>query len=337
MHEYREALYRMRRGERDRQISRDGVMGRSKLARLRSVAEQEGWLDPGTALAPEADLLQALRARQRAQSPQVVKPQSSSVEPFAALIEQWYSQGVQGVAIHAALIRNHGFVGHYSSVRRFLGKLKARRIDATMILDFAPGEAAQVDFGAGPTVMDPASGARVKTWFFVMTLCFSRHQYVEFVLDQTVETWQRCHHHALRHFMGVPRRLIIDNAKCAITRAVVDDPEVQRAYAECAQGYGFLVSPCPPADAAKKGIVESGVKYVKGNFLPLREFVDLHDLNRQAWQWVIEQAGRRIHGTTREQPLALFEWERGSLQPLCVFRRIVTGRFGIVTARFGGS
>jgi hypothetical protein len=45
--------------------------------------------------------------------------------------------------------------------------------------------------------------------------------------------------------------VIIDNPKCAITRAVVDDPQVQRAYGECAQGYGFLISPCPPAAPVK--------------------------------------------------------------------------------------
>ena len=50
MQEYREALYRMRRGESDRQISRDGVLGRNKVGRLRSLAVQEGWLDPATAL-----------------------------------------------------------------------------------------------------------------------------------------------------------------------------------------------------------------------------------------------------------------------------------------------
>jgi hypothetical protein len=76
------------------------------------------------------------------------------------LIEQWYGQGVQGVAIHAALICNHVYRGHDSSVRRVLSKLKGRRIDATMILEFAPGEAAQVDFGAGPMVMDPVSAMR---------------------------------------------------------------------------------------------------------------------------------------------------------------------------------
>ncbi len=315
MQEYREALYRMRRGESDRQICRDGVLGRNKLSRLRSIAEQEGWLDPSQPLPSEPALLEAIHARQDAQSPVVVGA-VSSVTPFAELIAQWYGQGIQGVAIHAALVRNHGYTGHYSSVRRHLRKLKAKPTTATMILDFAPGDAAQLDFGAGPLVLDAATGTLAKTWFFVMTLCFSRHQYVEFVRDQTVATWLKCHHHALRHFGGVPRRLIIDNPKCAITRAVMEDPEVQRAYAECAEGYGFLVSPCPPADPAKKGRVESGVKYVKRNFLPIREFVDLNDLNRQVEQWVMHEAGQRIHGSTRELPLTLFETERICLQAL---------------------
>ena len=82
------------------------------------------------------------------------------------------------------------------------------------------------------------------------------------------------------------------------------------------EGYSFLISPCPPADPAKKGRVEAGVKYVKGNFLPTREFCELADVNRQVMQWVMQEAGRRIHGTTHEQPLALFETERAYLQAL---------------------
>ena len=42
----------------------------------------------------------------------------------------------------------------------------------TVILDFKPGEAAQVDFGAGPLLPHPVTGELVKTWVFVMTLCF---------------------------------------------------------------------------------------------------------------------------------------------------------------------
>jgi len=47
--------------------------------------------------------------------------------------------------------------------------------------------------------------------------------------------------------------------------------QVQRSYGELAEGYGFLISPCPPADPRKKDRVESGVKYVKRGFVPLRE------------------------------------------------------------------
>lgn len=66
MHEHREALYRMRRGERDRQISRDGVLGRHKLSILRTLAAQQGWLEPTRALPPERSnrLIAANRAEE---------------------------------------------------------------------------------------------------------------------------------------------------------------------------------------------------------------------------------------------------------------------------------
>jgi len=42
----------------------------------------------------------------------------------------------------------------------------------------------------------------------------------------------------------------------------------------------------------------------------LRQFRDFTDLNAQARNWVTQEAGRRIHGTTHKAPLALFEIER---------------------------
>ena len=65
-----------------------------------------------------------------------------------------------------------------------------------------------------------------------------------------------------------------------------------------------------------KGIVEAGVKYLKGNFLPTRTFRDLADLNAQARAWVMTEAGVRVHGTTREQPLVLFAIEQPLLRRL---------------------
>ena len=311
MFQYRAVLVRLRQGDSERDIARARLMGRGKVAAFRALASRHGWLSADTPLPDDAVIVAVVGQARRARST------ISSVEPLRAVVERWVDQGVGGVAIHAALCREHGYRGSYSAVRRMLQAIGAARPPrATVRLQFAPGEAAQVDFGAGPILLDPARGEARRTWCFVMTLCFSRHQYVEFVWDQTVATWLGCHRRAFEWFGAVPARLIIDNPKCAITKSCSRDPLVQRAYAECAEGYGFRIDPCPPADPQKKGVVEAGVKYVKGNFLPTRSFRDLADLNAQARRWVMEEAGRRVHGTTRELPLALFAVEQPLLRPL---------------------
>jgi transposase len=312
MYHYRQALVRMRQGESDRQIRDTGLMGRRTLGMLRKQAQQRGWLDPARALPSDQDLAAVL---QRAKPGRMRV--RSSLEPYRQLIEQWCIDGIDGTTIHAALTRRHGYSGSYSSVRRFLQSLAKTTPRVTSVLEFAPGEAAQVDFGKGPEIVDVHTGEAFKTWVFVMLLAWSRHQYAELVRDQSIETWLGCHRRAFEHFNGVPSKVIIDNPKCAITKACYHDPQVQRSYADYAEGYGFLISPCPVADPQKKGRVESGVKYVKNNFLPLREFRDLADANQQLMAWVMHEAGNRIHGTTRTPPLQRFvETERAMLNSL---------------------
>jgi transposase len=301
----------MRQGDSDRDIASARLMGRSKLKTVRQVALNQGWLDPGRPLPDDAELAGIF-----GRNPKLPRSCVSTLEPFRDLLQGWFDADVQGTTIFSALQRNHGYTGSYSAVRRFLLHLKAERgVTATTILEWAPADAVQVDFGAGP-VLTHESGIALKTWFFVMTLCWSRHQYAEIVLDQTVETWLACHRRAFEWFGGCPGRVIIDNAKCAITKACMYDPEVQRSYASAAEAYSFRIDACPPRDPQKKGIVESGVKYVKRSFVPLREFRDLADANRQLRGWVMEQAGVRDHGTTREQPLARFAIEKPLLTAL---------------------
>lgn len=311
MYEIRQVIVQMRLGRTDRQIAKAGLMGRRKASELRGIASELGWLDKDCPLADNATLALVL-----GQKP-LREPSPSLILPYRDQVTRWWSEGIQGTTIHQALVRNHGFQGSYSCVRRFLQGLKRANPKATVILEFEPGEAAQVDFGKGPAIVDVNTGEIHSTWFFVMTLAWSRHQYAEIVTDQKVATWLGCHRRAFEWFGGVPSKVIIDNPKCAITRACYHDPEVQRAYGELAEGYSFIISPCPPGDAKKKGIVESGVKYIKGNFLPLRELRSLSDGNRQLIEWVMETAGNRIHGTTRERPLSRFcEVERELLRPL---------------------
>jgi transposase len=299
----------MRLGDGDRALAKAGLIGQRKANEIRVLAGQHGWLDADKPLPDDAELNQALT---RLDQP----GPTSSVEPYQTLVLSWAQQGIQCKTIHQTLVRLHGFEGSYSAVHRFVSSLELKSPKATMRLDFAPGEAAQIDFGSGPELVDTRSGEIIKTHFFLMTLCWRRHQYAEIVLDQKVATWLECHGHAFEWLGGILGKFIIDNAKCAISGACRHDPVVQRAYSGCAEGYGFRIDALPPREPQMKGRVESGIKYLKRSFMPLREFRDLTDANRQQQDWILGEAGNRLHGTTHEQSLARFAIEQPLLNPL---------------------
>ncbi len=311
MHEIRQVLVRMRMGESNRSIAKAGLMGRNKVAGLRELATKQRWLEIDQQLPDETELATYFTDKPKTETT------TSLIEPYHDQVKSWLEDGIQGTTIHQALVNKYGFSGSYSSLRRYLKKLAEANPRVTTVMEFAPGDAAQIDFGAGPRMVDLTTGEIRKTWIFVMTLAWSRHMYAEFIWDQSAATWLACHRRAFQWFNGVPARLIIDNPKCAITKACYHDPEVQRAYADCAEGYGFLIAPCPVRDPQKKGRVESNVKYIKNTFVPLREFRNIIDANTQLKQWLMAVAGNRIHGTTRVPPLKRFvETEQSLLKAL---------------------
>lgn len=311
MYDYRQIIIRLRLGDTIRSIANAGLASRKKIRAIQKIAMGKGWLDTQHELPSDEVLSQYFT---RISTSPVTQ---STVIAFKQQIEEWCQQGIQASTIFSALQRNHGFNGSYDAVQRFVKKVKeSLSLEVTTILDFKPGECVQIDFGAGPKLVNESTGEIISTWIFVMVLSWSRHMYAEIVLKQDVETWLGCHRRAFEWFGGLPNKTIIDNAKCAIVKACYYDPIVQRSYSEFAQGYGFIISPCPPREPKKKGRVESGVKYVKKNFVPLRQFRNLVDANEQLKKWLLETAGNRNHGTTREKPLTLFATEQLLLKPL---------------------
>jgi transposase len=306
-------LRRLRLGQGDRAIARELTTSRKTVAKYRAWAEEQGLL---TGPLPEAAVLQE---RLVASGLHRELPRTPFLaEPYRERIVALRQQGVECRAILERLREEVGFAGSYSAIWRLVRSLEPRTPDACIRIETAPGEEAQVDFGTAGTLLDPRDGQLRKAWAFVMTLSWSRHQYVEFVFDQEVATWLRCHRHAFEYFGGVPRRLVIDNLKAAIVRASFHDPVVQRAYRECAEHYGFLIAPCRPATPQHKGKVEQGgVHYVKRNFLAGRALRDRTEANALVLRWCRETAGQRIHGTIKERPLARFTAvEHATLQPL---------------------
>jgi transposase len=307
----REMLRHLRRRQSNRAVARALGIDRKTVARYRTWATEQGLLEESL---PSLSELHRLVEETLDSSP---PPQNeSSVEPYRQVVTKLCQEGVEVAAIHQRL-KERGYTGSYSSVYRFVRHLEPRTPDVTVRVETPPGEEAQVDFGYAGRMIDPETGELRKTWVFVMTLSWSRHQYVEFVFDQKVETWLCLHRNAFAFFGAVPERIVIDNLKAGIIRACWHEPLAQQSYRECAEHYGFLISPCRPRTPRHKGKVEKGgIHYVKRNFLGGREPTTLTQANRDVRRWALTVAGERVHGTTKERPLERFEIERGALRPL---------------------
>jgi transposase len=304
-------IYRLRAGESERRIAKDLKVSRPTVHKYKVWAQEQGYLDPAQSLPEPATLEAAL-------GPVARPPQTkSSLVAHREVIEQLLDQGVEMTAIWQRLQENYGYQGSYSSVRRYVHRLRPAEPEAFVRVHTTPGEELQVDFGSAGQLYDPLSGRLRSAHVFVATLSYSRHQYAELVFDQKVPTWLALHRRAFESFGGVPKRVVPDNLKSAVRKALIYDPVLGEAYRRLALHYDFLISPTVPRTPRHKGKVENGVHYVKRNFLAGQEFVDLNTANQRLWIWVREVAGTRTHGTTRQAPLQLFhDYEQTALQPL---------------------
>lgn len=296
-------LIRLKRGGRtNAEIARLLGLNRGTVVKYVQWAAEEGFLE---GLAAEVEEVQR---RLTATMPPGLPPQQvSSLAKHETEIKKLHEGGVEMAAIRQRLEEKHKVTVSYEALRRVVRRLKPRLPEAFVRVETPPGAEAQVDFGYAGMTLDPQTGKERKTWVFVMVLSWSRHMYAELVYNQTVATWLSCHRHAFAFFGGVPLRVVPDNLKAAIVRASFTEPEAQRSYRECAEHYGFLIDPNPPASPHLKGKVEQGgVHYVKRNFLAGRDVEETPALNVKLRQWCMTVAGRRVHGTTRAVPLERF-------------------------------
>jgi len=249
-----------------------------------------------------------------------VRGRRSDCEPFRETIQVKLEQGLSAQRIHQDLVAEEDFPGSYWSVRRFVNRLVQRTPLPFRRMECAAGEEAQVDFGSGAPLILP-DGKRRKTWVFRIVLSHSRKGYSEAVLNQTTENFIRCLENAFAHFGGVPRTLVIDNLRAAVSKADWYDPELNPKIQSFCRHYDTVILPTKPYTPRHKGKVESGVKYVKNNALKGRTFGSLSEQNRFLDEWERSIADTRIHGTTKRQVGAHFEQvERQTLGSLRVER-----------------
>jgi transposase len=240
----------------------------------------------------------------------------SGCEPWRGVIRAKCDLGLTAQRIYQDLVAEHGFAGTYYCVRRFVRRLEKASELPFRRIECDPGDEAQVDFGTGAPVVGP-DGKRRKTHVLRIVLSHSRKGYSEAVSRQTTDDFLRCLEGAFRHFGGVPRRLILDNLKAAVTKADWFDPEINPKVRSFGEYYGTVFLPTRPYTPRHKGKVERGVDYVQENALRGRSFAALEEQNRFLRDWEEAVADTRVHGTTRRHVGKHFaEVERAALLPL---------------------
>jgi transposase len=186
---------------------------------------------------------------------------------------------------------------------------------ATVRVETAPGDQLQIDFGQKRVCI---AGVAVRVFLLVAVLSYSRRLFVKAFLNERGDAWREGIAAAFRHFGGVPRVLLGDNARALVlgrdraTGTVSFHP----AYLSFCRDWNVQPRACAPYRARTKGKTEAGVKFVKGNALADLTFESFAGLEQHLTAWM-GLADQRRHGTTREAPIARFERdERAQLRPL---------------------
>ena len=181
-------------------------------------------------------------------------------------------------------------------------------------LFFEPGEAAQTDFGECGALR--YGGTTRRLLFCVTVLCRSRLMHAEIVPAQTGEHFLACQRHAFEAFGGAPRKLIVDNCKCAVLSHEEGHAVFNPAFKSFCAHYSVKPVACTPRTPNSKGIVERMVGFIKRNFLSVNTFQSPEEANARLAEWVA-QANGRVHKALKDTPAHVFETsEKAALLPL---------------------
>ena len=249
----------------------------------------------------------------------VPREAASACEPHRAWIEQQVVLGRNAVAIYQDLVEQYAFTHRYNSVKRFVRSLKRRDPERFDVLESAPGEEAQVDFGLGALTL-MASGKYRRPYLFVMTLKYSGKSFRKVVWKADQDTWARLHEEAFMAFGGSVAYVVLDNLKQGVIRPDLYAPELNPVYAAVLAHYGVVADPARVGDPDRKGTVENAIQHTQSTALKGRKFDSVEAQNAHLTHWEERWAAPRIHGRKKRQVLAMFAEELPYLKALPVER-----------------
>ncbi len=184
MWEVLEVLKRLHNGEQIRSVSRVTGRSRKTVKRYKAAAEEVGWVaelhEPDEELAQEviAALRPGPKGHEQTETERKLEPHREQISDWLKQ-DNFYKRGLQLTKVHTLLQRD-GVEVSYSALYRYVVKHLgfSEKALTVRMADVSPGEVAEVDFGRLGLVLDPETGKRRVVHALIVTLVYSRHQYV---------------------------------------------------------------------------------------------------------------------------------------------------------------
>lgn len=237
----------------------------------------------------------------------------------AWLRERLNRHGGNADVVRQDLARERGITVSLRTLEREVAPFRrelAAQARATLRFETPPGQQLQIDFGQKRV---PIGGVLVLVYLFVATLGYSRLLFVQAFRHERQSAWFAGLEAAFRHFGGVPRDVLLDNARALVEYhdAATREVRFNARFLAFARYWGFTPRACAPYRARTKGKDERGVGYVKRNALAGHGFDSWAALEGHLVRWTRDVADTRCHGTTEQAPRVRFEQgEATALRPL---------------------
>jgi len=184
-----------------------------------------------------------------------------------------------------------------------------KKLDYSMRQDHRGGEKLFVDYGEGLSLIDPQTHEPIKTQLFVAVWGASNYSFAEATLTQQLPDWIGSHVRAFEYFGCLPKIVVPDCLRSAVSRACRYEPDLNPTYAEMASHYGICVLPARPHRPKDKAKVETGVLIAKRWILAVlrhRTFYSLAELNGAIGE-LLERLNSRALRKLKKSRRELFE------------------------------
>lgn len=188
----------------------------------------------------------------------------------------------------------------------------------TKVPELPFGHQIQLDFG------QYRFRSGLKLYIFAAVLSASRYKYIvfqdhPFKTGEVIEYLLDC----FEYFGGVPEELVIDQDKLLVVSENAGDIIYTNDFKYFIEEQDLRMYVCRKSDPESKGKIENLVKYVKHNFLCVRDFTNAEEANISVLEWLKRRANGKISQATMQIPDVLIRNEREHLRPVqnSIFRK----------------